>query len=395
MATLDIVWETINTHYFDSTFSGLDWRGEYEYYRPIIASCTSSDSLYYHLNKMLFKLGVSHLGVVSAEEVNTVGDPQLFLDGSLGIDVRYINEKAIITRIEENSSADLAGIKAGYELTSIQEESVEEIAVKRDKDQTPPFNERNLNAMITQDIIRLLYGNPDDQANIEYIDHNNRHQKVALSFRQQSVQKATLVPDLPEIYARLSSRVISDSIGYIRFDVFHPVILDGIVETIQGYRHLPSIIIDIRGNPGGDFETRRTIVNQFFAERKLFWTYRHRNEIREVYTEPVVNPFTGNLVILVDYLSGSSSEEFAGGMKDIGRATIVGQQTVGKVLTMEFAPLPNGAFLIYPNSQTRTSKNSILEGTGVIPDVLVELTQESLLEGKDVQLEQAIALLLQ
>jgi tricorn protease-like protein len=45
---LNTVWQTMSTQYFDTTFGGLDWQKEYDYYKPIIASCKSNDSLYYH-----------------------------------------------------------------------------------------------------------------------------------------------------------------------------------------------------------------------------------------------------------------------------------------------------------------------------------------------------------
>ncbi|MFQ5752602.1 MAG: S41 family peptidase, partial [bacterium] len=110
--------------------------------------------------------------------------------------------------------------------------------------------------------------------------------------------------------------------------------------------------------------------------------------IRELYGTP------GNLVILVDELSGSSSEEFAGGMQAIGRATIIGQQTPGKVLTMEVVPLPERALFVYPNAQTLTAGNEVLEGVGVIPDIEVGLDKEALLKGKDNQLEKAVEYLM-
>ena len=93
---LNTVWETINTEYFDATFNGLNWQKEYEYYKPIIGACKSNDSLYFYLNQMVFKLNVSHLGVVSPEEANESGDPQLYFDGTLGMEVRYLKDEAVI-----------------------------------------------------------------------------------------------------------------------------------------------------------------------------------------------------------------------------------------------------------------------------------------------------------
>lgn len=114
------------------------------------------------------------------------------------------------------------------------------------------------------------------------------------------------------------------------------------------------------------------------------------NGLNEVYLNPTQEPYNGNLVIMVDVLSGSSSEEFAGGMHAIDRATIIGQQTAGKILTMEVVPLPEGALFVFPNGRTITSKDEDLEGVGVIPDIRIELEKESLLKGIDTQLEKAI-----
>ena len=111
--TLDTVWKTINTQYFDSTFGGLDWQKEYEHYKPIIEKCGKYDSIFIYLNEMLFKLNVSHLAAVPPGYENEIGTPQLFLDGTIGLDVRLINEEAIVISVKKNSVADKSGIKAG------------------------------------------------------------------------------------------------------------------------------------------------------------------------------------------------------------------------------------------------------------------------------------------
>jgi carboxyl-terminal processing protease len=94
--------------------------------------------------------------------------------------------------------------------------------------------------------------------------------------------------------------------------------------------------------------------------------------------------------VLVDELSASSSEEFAGGLQAIGRAVVVGGRTRGSVLIADFAQLPNGATFVYAVALTRLADGTMLEGRGVIPDIEVELDRDLLLQGVDLQLEAAI-----
>jgi carboxyl-terminal processing protease len=97
------------------------------------------------------------------------------------------------------------------------------------------------------------------------------------------------------------------------------------------------------------------------------------------------------VVILVDELSVSSSEEFAGSLQTLGRATIVGSQTPGRCLVQEMALLPKGGLLVFPYAQWQTPDGRVLEDNGVVPDIQVELDRELLLQGLDSQIEAAIA----
>jgi len=93
----DIILTTLDSDYFDPTYGGLNWKSITESFRPKIKAYRSDDTLYYLLNKMLFNLGVSHLGALPPDKLNEIGDPQLTFDGAAGLDVMSLNGKAIIT----------------------------------------------------------------------------------------------------------------------------------------------------------------------------------------------------------------------------------------------------------------------------------------------------------
>jgi carboxyl-terminal processing protease len=108
----------------------------------------------------------------------------------------------------------------------------------------------------------------------------------------------------------------------------------------------------------------------------------------------VVNPrlplFRGPVAILVDGLSASTSEIFAGGMQDLKRARIFGSRTAGAALPSFIERLPNGDGFQCATANYLSQSGKPLEGAGVIPDVMAPPTRALLLAGKDAALEAAI-----
>jgi carboxyl-terminal processing protease len=97
------------------------------------------------------------------------------------------------------------------------------------------------------------------------------------------------------------------------------------------------------------------------------------------------------LAILVDGCSASTSEIFAGGMQDLKRARVFGSHTAGAALPSAFTRLANGDGFQFILANYISEGGKPLEGLGVTPDETVELTQGTLLAGKDPVLDRAIA----
>jgi carboxyl-terminal processing protease len=102
-----------------------------------------------------------------------------------------------------------------------------------------------------------------------------------------------------------------------------------------------------------------------------------------------VEPFGGPFAILVDPLTASTSEVFAGGMQALGRARVFGETTAGQALPALVTALPNGDRLLHAVADFTAADGSRLEGAGVTPDVIVPLTREALLAGEDSALREA------
>ncbi len=101
-------------------------------------------------------------------------------------------------------------------------------------------------------------------------------------------------------------------------------------------------------------------------------------------------PYAGPLAILVDPLTGSTSEVFSAGMQATGRARVFGETSAGQALPAMATRLPNGDVLLHVTADLVAPDGRRVEGRGVVPDEVVPLRREDLLAGRDAALESAV-----
>ena len=405
MKSFETVWQTINEKHIDPTFNGLDWSEVHDRYQPQIAAVKNEEEFYLLVNKMLFELNLSHNLVVPPDDLGQI-DPVLSAEGSIGIDVRMIEDNAVITSVKSGSVGDQAGLRSGYVIKSIDGIDIEKMTGLKHIDDikvqdiekmraidpkilTPPYNERNRKRDITNAILNKIYGPSDTLVSIEYVDEKG-DSSLKKIVRAQRKGRMKFDEALPPFFVEFESKLIENNIGYVRFNAFMPPVHNKFKETIKSMQDTSALIIDIRGNHGGFFDVRKAVAETLVKDRVLFWRYQGRDKTREVYLEPADSVYEGPVVVMVDHLSISSAEEFSGGLKAIKRATIVGERTPGVVVTANFEKLPNGATFVYPKAWTITADGTVLEGHGVIPDIEITLDLNELLKGKDSQLEAAV-----
>ena len=405
MKSFETVWQTINEKHIDPTFNGLDWSEVYDRYKSLLSATQNEEEYYLLINKMLFELNVSHNGVVPPDDLGQI-DPILSAEGSIGIDVRMIEDNAVITSVKSGSVGDQAGLQSGYiiksidgidiekitDLKQIDDIKVQDIEEKRSifpKILIPPYNERNRKRNITDAILEKIYGLPDTLVSIEYVDEKGDSflKKIV---RAQRKGKMKFDDELPPFFVEFESKLLENNIGYVRFNAFMPPVHNKFKDTIKSIQDTTALIIDIRGNHGGFFDVRKAVAETLVKDQVLFWRYQGRGKTREAYLEPADIVYEGPVVVMVDHLSVSSAEEFSGGLKAIKRATIIGERTPGVVVTANFEKLPNGATFMYPKAWTITADETVLEGHGVLPDIEITLDRNELLQGKDSQLEAAV-----
>ena len=105
---------------------------------------------------------------------------------------------------------------------------------------------------------------------------------------------------------------------------------------------------------------------------------------------PRLNGFQGPVAVLIDGLSASTSEIFAGGLQDLDRARVFGTRSAGAALPSTIERLPNGDGFQHAIANYVSEGGRVLEGNGVTPDFVVKLERRDLLKGVDAVLEAAL-----
>jgi C-terminal processing protease CtpA/Prc len=257
----------------------------------------------------------------------------------------------------------------------------------------PPLNERGVRSGQILAVEELLHGEPGALTTVGYLDATDQPQQVTLTFRHRG-SSAELIPGFPPVFTTLEAVRLEGGIGYIRFDPFAPALTTPILDSIEAMRDAPGLIIDVRGNHGGDSDVGKQLIDRLVDEPALIWTWNARDGSENTFAQPSADPYEGPVAVLVDVLSGSAAEAFAGGVQAMGRAVVVGERTPGRLLGGEIVRLPNGALMIYPVVQPITADGAIVEGRGVIPDIPVAVHRSDLLAGADPALQAAIDYLL-
>jgi carboxyl-terminal processing protease len=386
LKNFEVVWQTVNDTFPDSTFGGVDWKAVHDRYQPLIGAAKSDEEFFLTLNRMLWELNASHAVVLPNKLMFNLD--RAFAEGGIGIDVRLINDEVVITLVRPLSPADQAGLRPGDILRRVDGATIQQIEEEGKVFQMPPYNDRADAANRAMNVLIRTYGQPGTQISIVYQDDRGEHQVDLVRTMREG--KSVLIEGVPPGFLEVESKRLANNIGYVRFNRFDPALLDRLLAAVDEQMDATGLIIDIRGNDGGFFGVRKALLERLVRERRLFVRQESRRGADEIYLEPAAKVYGGPVVVLVDEFCASASEEFAGGLQAIGRAAIVGKRTPGQVLIADFKQLPNGATFVYPVAVTRLANGTVLEGRGVIPDIEVALDRALLLQGRDSQLEAAI-----
>lgn len=183
--------------------------------------------------------------------------------------------------------------------------------------------------------------------------------------------------------------MLEDNIGYIQITAFDEVTVeqfDNAVSDLQS-QNIRGLIVDVRGNPGGNVDFVCSILDRLLPEGLLVYTIDKNGSKEEEYAdnEEVLDI---PMAVLVNGDSASASEIFAAALQDYDWAEIVGEQTYGKGIVQYIIPLSDGSAVKLTSAKYYTPNGECIHGIGVTPDVKVAADENS---ASDTQLEAAVS----
>jgi carboxyl-terminal processing protease len=164
--------------------------------------------------------------------------------------------------------------------------------------------------------------------------------KVTVEILRRGVKnllKFEITRDKIPLYSVDYSYMVRDDVGYVKVSRFAEKTHEEFVQHVNKLKGqgMKSLILDLRGNPGGYMDMAERIADEFIAEgRRVVYTEGRMNNASTSYrsTKRYSLFEKGPLIVLMDYGSASASEIVAGAIQDWDRGLIVGVRSFGKGL---------------------------------------------------------------
>jgi hypothetical protein len=167
----------------------------------------------------------------------------------------------------------------------------------------------------------------------------------------------------------LQVRRISDRMGYLAVPSLAALDLPQRVDlALSELAGISDLIIDLRGNGGGDGEVAVEVASLFLAPGSQVSTYQTRRgrEVRRSKGGSRWRP-AGGLVVLVDERTASAAELLAVALQESGGALLVGERTAGKGVGQRALLLPDGSGMSLTRFRLLTPSGASWDGRGLNP----------------------------
>lgn len=233
--------------------------------------------------------------------------------------------------------------------------------------------------------VALMKGPAGTYVNVTVIK-NKQTKPITLKIKREMITIATV-----------SSKMLSNKMGYIRISMFDEKTADEFNKALDGLNKqgMTSLIIDLRDNPGGVLDVAASITDKLVPKGIIVYTEDRKGnrEYKNSDGKKIKQPY----VVLVNGGSASASEILTGAVKDYKAGTIIGTKTFGKGIVQTMYTFSDGSAFKYTVSKYYTPKGINIQKKGIMPDIVVDLPKgvdtNTMTEAQDTQLNKAIQVL--
>ncbi|MDY3741053.1 MAG: S41 family peptidase [Selenomonadaceae bacterium] len=308
--------------------------------------------------------------------VGSLGDPHsLYMDvekyeklksqtegsfGGIGIVMSFQEkDKVMVSSVLEESPAQSAGILAGDQIMAVDGVSV--------TDYQPEETAAHIRGKEGTEVVLTIHREGAEDKDYSITRSNILFKTAA----------GEMIPEHPNV-------------GYIRIASFSENTAKEFKENYDklATEGMKGLIIDLRSNPGGLVTSCVDIANMVVPKGDVV-SIIDKSGNKEVYVSELEET-KYPIVVLIDENSASASEILAGALQDTGAATLVGNKSFGKGSVQIVLPLLAGDAVKMTIAKYYTPSGRSIDGTGIEPDVKVELNAAG---GIDNQLVKAIEIM--
>ena len=172
----------------------------------------------------------------------------------------------------------------------------------------------------------------------------------------------------------VSAKLLNGDIAYVQLPGFFPGAADqvlGDISTLAPRARLRGLILDLRGNGGGDPAEVSRLLGAFIHRAAYTYDCDVHGNCPATYTGTDVPLLHLPLVVLTDRNCASACDAFSGAVKDLRLGTLVGTRTAG-IVAAPAAPylLDDASLIILPARQELSARHELINGIGVAPGLL-------------------------
>lgn len=260
-----------------------------------------------------------HSVYISAKDAQAANDDLKGSFTGIGVEFTIRQDTIHVQNVISNGPAERAGVLAGDKIISVDGK---------------PF----VGKIVTDEEAKhRLKGPKDTKVKIGVLRYGSKKPKYITITRGEIPQKSIA-----------ATYMLDDKTGYIRIKNFgettYPELLIALEQlSQQGFTNL---VIDLRDNTGGLLTSAIQIANEFLPKNKLIVYTEGRKSPKQEFPSDGHGSYQKlPLVVLINEVSASASEIFAGAMQDNDRATIIGRRSFGKGLVQQQIGFPDGSII--------------------------------------------------